>query len=156
MKKMTWFITLALFLLCLPNPTSADTALSNEINWTPYATAQSRNTEKRKYFIYFYTEQCGFCNMLEKKTFTDKAVIDYLNSNYTPIRVNAGKEIKLASQFGIQGVPDLRFLTPEGENIARWPGYIETKRLLPLLQYIHTDSYVKISYNDFIKQQKSK
>jgi thioredoxin-related protein len=92
--------------------------------------------------------------MLEKKTFSDESIIEYINSNYTPVKVNARKESKLATQFGIQGVPDLRFLTAKGEDIARWPGFIETKNLLPLLQYIHTDSYENTSYKEFLKQKR--
>jgi thioredoxin-related protein len=91
---------------------------------------------------------------LESKTFTNQAVADYINANYTPVRVNAGTETSLASRFGIQGVPDLRFLSPKGENIARWPGYIESERLLILLRYISTDSYKSMNFGDFVKDQK--
>lgn len=156
MKKNTLLITLALFLLWMPLQVLADRGTSDKINWASYANAQSRKDDNRKYFIYFYSEQCGYCNMLEKKTFSDKEVIDYINSNYTPIKINASKEFQLASKFGIQGVPDLRFLTPKGDKIARWPGFIETKRLLPLLQFIHTDSYETITYKDYLKQKKGK
>jgi thioredoxin-related protein len=156
MKKITLLIASTLLITWMPHPLFADKGSSDKINWASYASAQSRNDDSRKYFIYFYSEQCGYCNMLEKKTFSDKAVIEYINSNYTPIKVNAGKDFKLASKFGIQGVPDLRFLTPEGDGIARWPGFIETKRLLPLLQYIHSDSYESISYKDFLKQKKGR
>lgn len=156
MQKTTIFIAITLLLLWMPHPAVADKSASEQINWASYAAAQSRNDDSRKYFVYFYTEQCGYCDMLEKKTFSDRAVIDYINSNYTPIRINAGKEFELASKFGIQGVPDLRFLTSKGDGIARWPGFIETERLLPLLQYIHSDSYESISYKDFLKQNKDK
>jgi thioredoxin-related protein len=154
MKKITCIVALALTILWMPHPTPAGTGASNKINWASYDNAQNRNSEKRKYFIYFYTDQCGFCSMLEKKTFSDESIIEYINSNYTPVKVNARKESKLATQFGIQGVPDLRFLTAKGEDIARWPGFIETKNLLPLLQYIHTDSYEKTSYKEFLKQKR--
>ena len=154
MKKITWFVTLALAILWMPHPILAGTGGSDKINWASYDNAQGRNDKNRKYLIYFYTEQCGFCSMLENKTFSDKLVIEYINSNYTPVKVNARKESKLAAQFGIQGVPDLRFLTPKGEGIARWPGFIETKSLLPLLQYIHTDSYENTSYKEFLKQKR--
>jgi thioredoxin-related protein len=154
MKKITWFIIMALTILWTPHAPLAGTGTSKKINWATYDGAQSRNSENRKYFIYFYTEQCGFCTRLEKITFSDQAVIDYINANYTPVKVNADKEFKLARQFGIRGVPDLRFLTPKGEGIARWPGYIETKNLLPMLQWIHTNSYKTIKYKDFLVQRK--
>jgi thioredoxin 1 len=142
--------------IALANPLQAAASSREDvkINWSSYSDAQKNGSNGRKYFIYFYSEHCGYCKRLESKTFTDQAVADYINSNYTPVRVNAGTETSLASRFGIQGVPDLRFLSPKGENIARWPGYIESDRLLILLRYISTDSYKSMNFGDFIKDQK--
>ncbi len=147
-------IVLCIALMVLPAQAAAKLRTGAKINWASYEEAQKAGNDSRKFFIYFYTDQCGYCKLLEANTFTDERVIDYINNNYTPVRVNAGKEIKIASRFGIQGVPDLRFLSSEGENIARWPGYIESARLLAMLQYIHTESYKKMKFSDFVKEQK--
>jgi thioredoxin-related protein len=132
---------------------AAGTRDAGKINWSSYADAQKSGSNGRKFFIYFYSDHCGYCKRLESKTFTDQTVADYINTNYMPVRVNAGTEKELASRFGIQGVPDLRFVSPEGENIARWPGYIESERLLILLRYISTDSYKSKHFSDFVKEQ---
>jgi len=153
MGKIKSLIILLSIALLLPAQLAAKSDAGAKINWSTYDDARSTDHDTRKFFIYFYTDQCGFCRLLEAKTFTDESVVDYINSNYTPVRVNAGKELKIASRFGIQGVPDLRFLTAEGEGIARWPGYIESSRLLVLLRYIHTDSYKTMNFNDFVKIQ---
>ena len=42
---------------------------------------------------------------------------------------------------------------PKGKDIGRWLGYIESKHFLTLLKYIETDSYLEISYKEFVKQQ---
>ena len=124
------------------------------INWISYSDIQKESDPiPKKVFLYFSSRSCGYCRMLEKKTFTDKAVIDYLNTNYRPVWISTDKELRLAKQFSVSGVPDLRFLTHEGKAIARWPGYIEAKDLLNLLKFVHTDSYQKMSYREFIKQQ---
>jgi thioredoxin-related protein len=153
MKIPAWIITLALLAVWVPQPMAADKGASRQINWSSYAEADTQGAADRKYFIYFYTDRCPSCMKLKKKTFSDKAVIDYINANYTPIKVNANKDAKLAARFRIQGVPDLRFLNPKGEDIGRWLGYIESKRLLTLLQYIGTDSYEETSYQEFVKRQ---
>jgi thioredoxin-related protein len=139
--------------LAIPLQAATSSRDDAKINWSSYADAQKAGTNGRKYFIYFYSEHCGYCKRLESKTFTNKAVIDYINTNYSPVLVNAGTERSLATRFGIQGVPDLRFLSPKGENIARWPGYIESERLLILLRYISTDSYKSMNFDDFAKEQ---
>lgn len=154
---MCKFRPLIIFLgvtLAVPVLSLASSAPRTAIRWSTFDDAQKTAKNGRKYFIYFYTEQCGYCRMLEEKTFTNENVIDYLNSNYTPVRVNAGEEFKVASRFGIQGVPDLRFLSAKGEGIARWPGYIESERFLILLRFIHTDSYKEMNFSEFAKGQK--
>ncbi len=124
------------------------------INWLTYDQAQKQNNNPaRKFLLYFYTDWCGYCRKLEQNTFSNKAVIDYINANFVPVRINSEKMPKLAARYGVAGVPDLRFVTPEGQNIARWPGYIEADQFLPLLKYIHTDSYLKMGYADFLKKQ---
>ena len=153
MKTTAWIVTLTLLALCVPLPLLAEKSTSNQINWSTYAEAEAQNKGDRKYFIYFYTDQCPACVMLKKNTFSNQAVIDYINANYTPIKVNAGKDTKLAARFQIRGVPDLRFLSPMGEGISRWIGYIESKRLLTLLKYIGSDSYQEMSYKEFVNQQ---
>ncbi|MEJ2157767.1 MAG: thioredoxin fold domain-containing protein [Desulfobacteraceae bacterium] len=151
MRMRIWIILFVLMLV-VPHLVSADPGTSEKIDWSTYADARNRNDGSRKYFVYLYSDECRYCELMEKKTFTDPGVITYLNTNYTPVRVNTDKELRLAAQFGIQGVPDLRFLSPRGESLARWPGYIESKRLLTLLQYIYTNSYKSVSYGEYVKR----
>ena len=154
MKTPAWMITLALLAaFWVPQPLVADEGASRQINWLSYADATAQSVGDRKYFILFYSDRCPTCERLKKSTLSDKAVIDYINANYTPIKANVDEDQKLAALFRIQGVPDLIFLNPKGEEISRWPGFIDSKRLLILLQYIETDSYQKISYMDFVKRQ---
>jgi thioredoxin-related protein len=127
---------------------------ADAINWRSYIDLQKGSEEaEKKFFIFFSSQSCSWCRLLESKTFKDKDIVSYLNANYRPVRISIDTEPKLAQAFSVTGVPDLRFLSPEGKQIARWPGYIEAKDLINLLKFIHTDSYQKMSYSDFIKQQ---
>ena len=154
MRKIGLLITLLVAALLVPSQVPAKKNTGPAINWATYDEAQRAGDQTRKFFVYFYSDQCGYCKLMEEKTFRDEAVVAYINDNYLPVRVNTGQETRVASRFGIQGVPDLRFLTSKGEGIARWPGFIESGRLLTLLQYIHTDSYKKMNFNDFVKEHK--
>ncbi len=153
MRTTAWIAALTLLALWVPLPLLAEKSASTQINWSTYAEAEAQSKGDRKYFIYFYTDRCPACVMLKKNTFSNKAVIDYINANYTAIKVNADKDPKLAARFRIQGVPDLRFLSPKGERISSWIGYIGSKRLLSLLQYIESDSYQEMSYKEFVNLQ---
>ncbi len=154
MKTAAWMITLTLLAaIWVPQPLAADEGASQQINWLSYADATAQSTGDRKYFIYLYSDRCATCVKLRKTTLSDKAIIDYINANYTPIKANVDEDQKLAAMFRIQGVPDLIFLNSKGEEISRWPGFIDSKRLHILLQYIGTDSYQKIGYMDFVNRQ---
>ena len=154
MRKIGILVTLLVAALVAPSPVPAKKNTETQIEWTTYDEARRAGDQSRKFFVYFYSDQCGYCKLMDEKTFRDASVVAYINDNYLPVRINTGRETGLASRFGIQGVPDLRFLTPKGEGIARWPGFIESSRLLTLLQYINTDSYKKMNFNDFVKEQK--
>ncbi len=137
----------------LPIGTGASTAPNDGINWITFDEAQKFGQDaSRKYLLYFYTDWCTYCRKLEQSTFIDKEIAAYVNQNFIPVRVNSEQKPKLAARYRINGVPNLRFLTPKGEDIAHWPGYIEAARFLPLLKYIQTDSYLKMGYSEFLKQ----
>jgi thioredoxin-related protein len=133
----------------------ADKNWEELINWQTYAEAQPGKTSStRKYFIYISSKKCGYCRMLEQKSLTDETIVDFIKKNYTAIHIDSDKERELAMRLGVNGVPDLRFLTPDGKAIARLPGYVPPQTLLNLLQYIQTDSYKTMALNDFVKKKK--
>jgi len=153
MKPIT-FVIIALSCLMLSPLTEATAKDTTQINWIDFDKAQKQGeTQSQKFFLYFYADWCGYCRKLEKTTFSDKTVANYINNNFIPVRINSERMPKVAARYGVQSFPDMRFLTPKGENIARWPGYIEAEQLLPLLKYIQTDSYLKMNYRDFLKSQ---
>ena len=139
--------------LFLASAATASSVPSGSINWLTYDEAQKQGQDQsRKYLLYFYTDWCTYCRKLEQNTFVDKEVAAYVNQNFIPVRINSEQMPKIAARYRINGVPNLRFLTSKGEDIAHWPGYIEAARFLPLLKYIQTDSYIKMGYSEFLKQ----
>lgn len=127
---------------------------AGSVNWLTFDQAQKEGQgQTKKFLLYFYTDWCGYCRKLEKTTFADPAVADYINANFIPVRINSERLPQVAARYGVGGVPDLRFLSAKGDDIARWPGYIEAERFLPLLRYIQSDSYQKMSYGEFLKKE---
>lgn len=69
------------------------------IKWMTFEEALAANqVEKRKIFIDVYTDWCGWCKVMDKKTFTDQAVIDYMNEHYYAVKFNAEKEDPITFQ----------------------------------------------------------
>ena len=60
------------------------------VNWLTFEEAVERSkTEKRKIFVDVYTDWCGWCKVMDKKTFQTAAVANLLNEKYYPVKFNA-------------------------------------------------------------------
>ncbi len=154
MGKKTIYIWMAFLIYANQSPAGINKEGTDKINWLTYEQAQQQNEDSsRKFFFYFRANWCAYCHKLEKETFADATIAGYINRNFIPVRIDSDRKKKLAARFGVRGLPDLRFLSPKGEPIARWPGYISASKLLPMLKYIHTDSYLNMGYGDFLKQR---
>ena len=124
---------------------------SGSIQWYPYETGMELGKkENKKIFLHFWAEWCDSCKKMAKETFTDSAVIAYLNKNFVSIKVNSDKERALVSEYNVRGLPDNWFIAEKNEIIGNQPGNIPPDMLLPLLRYIHTNSYKKMSYSKFL------
>ena len=123
-----------------------------KIIWTNYEKGVfMAGQQDKKVFLYFHADWCTYCKKMELTTFKDKGIIDYLNENYIAITVDSDKEKKIASRFGVRGLPTTWFLQPDMGKLSSMPGYIDSKRLLTILKFINTESYEKMSYQDFKK-----
>jgi thioredoxin-related protein len=144
-------MTLGVLLILLPFQALAD----NAVKW--YAHDEGRvlgKIENKKMFVHFWAEWCTYCGKMEKETFGNQAVIDYLNANFIPIKINTGRERELAAQYNIRPIPDNWFLASNGDRISNQPGFIEPDMFTKILEYIHTDSYLDTSFMNFIQSRR--
>lgn len=89
---------------------------------------------------------------MKEETFSQSAVVDFLNQNYVSVRVNTDENRKLAKKYFVRGLPASWFVSKEGTKISSIPGYVEPKMMLHMLKFIHSDSYQTMNLNEFIKQ----
>ena len=81
-KKIT-FGLIAVFAFTL-------SAIAQEINWVTMDEAlELQKKEPKKIFMDVYTNWCGPCKMLDKNTFHNKDVVDYINKHYYAVKFNA-------------------------------------------------------------------
>ena len=124
--------------LCLILCVTGVAAAADTINWHSYEEGMILSkVEKKKVFLHFYADWCGFCRKMANTTFKDSALINYLNDNYMPIMVNTDREPQTAGNYGVAGLPTTIFLTPIGEPIFTVPGYIATDPLMSMLKEIN-------------------
>jgi len=63
---------------------------AQKISWmTMNEALEAQKTQPKKIFMDVYTIWCGPCKLLDKNTFSDKKVIEFINENYYAVKFNA-------------------------------------------------------------------
>ena len=152
MKSKIIHIIVTLLVLLFIAQLSPVQAGTGTVSWLSYDEGMTLGkSQKKKIFINFFATWCSFCKMMDTKTFKDAAVIDYLNAHFITVKVDVDKELYVAAQYNIRPLPDMWFVSEKGEAIGNKPGYISPEEMLPVLKFIKTDSYLKMSYQAFLE-----
>ena len=72
--------------------------------------------------IDFYGESCSWCDVLDKKTYTDEEV-NSLAEKFICVKIDVYKNRQVTNKYKIQGLPTIVFLNSEGEEMERIVGY---------------------------------
>ena len=152
-QQLTAVIAVFLLLAVLPAaiPAGVDTT---KIQWLSYEEGLARAKEADKpVLVNFTASWCGWCKKMKKETFSDPAVIAYVNDHYLPVMVDTQKEQALAAMYAVRSVPMILFLTSEGQKLTLLPGYVEAPRLLNIISFIATESYKTMDYESYVQSQ---
>ena len=116
--------------------------MGETIDWKEYndGIRLARKTEK-KVFLHFRTDWCGYCAQMEKTTFKDNTVINFLNEHFVSIKVDGDREKSFTKAYKVTGFPDNRFLDEERKEVYRLPGFVESAAFAFFLEYIQTNSF---------------
>lgn len=145
------------------------------VKWLDFKEAQELNKKQAKPFIVdVYTDWCGWCKHMMKTTYSNPNIAGYINQHFYPIKFNAetkdtieynGKVYKPTSpnpktphELAIKflgtslSYPSTIFVANNFEYNLLSQGYLEDKKIEPLLVYTVENVYKSSGYEDFSAQ----
>ena len=147
-------------------------AQDKEINWITMGEAISAQEKNPKKIIMdAYTNWCGPCKMLDKKTFHNSDVVKYINENYYAVKFNAegnesinykdqsfsnpgydasrgnsrNSQHQLAQALEINAYPTIVFFDENANILIPLPGYKTPQQLELYLKLFYNDGHQNIS-----------
>lgn len=93
---------------------------AREINWLPWGEeAFSRAArEEKPVLLSISAVWCHWCHVMDETTYSDPEVIDLINSNYIPVRVDNDRNPDINRRYNQGGWPTTAFLSSRGALLA--------------------------------------
>lgn len=141
-----------------------------KINWMTLEEAFAKTqTAPRKILVDVYTDWCGWCRVMDQKTFTDPRVVKYVNENYYAVKFNAEsrKDVKIGNTLykfdaanrahqaaiallqGQMSYPSIVYLDEKFNMIQPVPGYMEARPFHQVITFIGGDHHKKEQFEAF-------
>lgn len=143
------------------------------IHWMTFEEAIESNKKKpKKVFVDLYTDWCTWCLRMEKVTFENPAIAEYINENFYPVKLDAetkrninfnnydykfkandtGKGIHEMAVYLTRGkvnYPSVIFLDENMGNPQPVPGFQNPLLMDKLLKFFGEDYYKEIDWGLF-------
>jgi thioredoxin-related protein len=180
MKKFlfpTLILLVGVAIMAFSTQKSDKKAVANTLKWYTWTEAAELNkTQPKKLLVDVYTDWCGWCKVMDKQTFTNDTVIDYLNKHFYCVKLDAEMRDSVVfnnnkfvyvspeqsgSRNGIHTLayslldgnmsfPTIVYLTENFERVVISPGYKTPEKLLPELRYTAEEAYKKKTFQAFM------
>lgn len=78
---------------------------------------QTAGQTNRLVLVHFWGPSCGWCKWMDAQVFTQAEVVQQIQANYVPVKINASQYPEIAKKYGITNLPSDVVLTPQGQMI---------------------------------------
>src|SRR3982074_574164 len=86
-------------------------------SWSPEAFERAK-PEDKPILLSISAVWCHWCHVMDETTYSDRQVIDLVNEQYVPVRVDNDVRPDVNQRYNMGGWPTTAFLTPEGDILA--------------------------------------
>lgn len=144
---------------------------AQKIEWMNMNEALAAQEENpKKIFMDVYTDWCGPCKLLDKRTFKNKDVVKYINKHFYPVKFNAEGTAEITYQdftytnpnykperkgrnsqhlfahaLKITGYPSMVFFDENSDIISPVTGYRTAEQLEVYLKMIASNDYKEVT-----------
>lgn len=148
-KLMLSVLTLVTFVLVssFTEPPKAEKTGKAEINWITIEEAQELSkSNPKKVIMDVYTDWCGWCKKMDKTTFSDEKVVEYVNKNFYAVKFNAeadktfdfkGQEFtnpQFTRALRVSGYPTVVFFAEDFSKFQPVSGFRQADEFLQMLE----------------------
>jgi thioredoxin-related protein len=167
---------MSLLLITIHLACAGDKTKAEEIQWLSFEEAEAKmKKEPRKVLIDFYTGWCGWCKVMDKKTYAQPDLVKYVNEHFYAIKFDAeqkdpvqfmGKKWEFQNQYrahelaielmqGRMSYPTTVIMDEHFTNAQPMPGYLEVYKMESILKYIAGDQHKSTPWNDWQRSFKA-
>ena len=143
-----------------------------EIHWMSIQDAEQKMKEHpKKVLVDVYTGWCGWCKTMDKKTYSNAALIKYVNDNFYAVKFDAeqkstihflGKEWKYQPENRVNALaidllhgrlsyPTTVIMEENFKSAEPIPGYLEVPVMESILKYFGDNHYLHMKWPDYQK-----
>ena len=146
---------------------------AQEVEWMSFEEAiRAQEVKPKKIFIDMYTDWCKWCKLMDRTTFEDPLIAEYINHNFYAVKFDAEYEgdiqykgetyeligngrqkpyHELAALLARNRLsyPTMIFLNEKGDVIQPVPGYQDSKSFEVIMTFIGGDHYMDIPWGQY-------